>query len=128
MNDIERIYDPMEKAFWQGTSNEELLIPHCDGCNEPHWYPRPICPHCAGRRIYFKPSRGTGVIYSLTRLRQKGEATKTIAYIHLDEGVTLLSRIVDDHDETAAIGQRIEVAFVKQENGPSLPAFSVVRS
>jgi hypothetical protein len=45
MNYIDQVYDPVEKAFWEGTRNHELLIRYCELCQEPHWYPRPICPH-----------------------------------------------------------------------------------
>ena len=128
MSYLERLYDPMEKAFWQGTAGQELLIPHCDDCLEPHWYPRPICPHCASRRISFKRSSGVGVIYSLTRLRQKDGSFRTIAYIQLDEGITLLSNLVDDDDNAAQIGRRVEVAFAIQENGLSLPVFRLAKS
>ena len=128
MSYIDRVYDPIEKAFWRGTANEELLIPHCDVCHELHWYPRPICPHCASRQISFKPSTGAGVIYSLTRLIQKGGSAKTIAYIQLDEGITLLSNLIADDDNTATIGARVELAFVEHENGVRLPVFRVVKS
>ena len=123
MNYLDRVYDPIEKAFWRGTSNRQLLIPNCEACLEAHWYPRPICPHCASSRISFKPSNGGGVIYSLTRLRQKGGMSKTIAYIRMDEGITLLSRIIDDEANAAIIGQRVQLAFEHQENGLDLPVF-----
>ena len=58
MNGMDKIFDPMERAFRAGLGRNELLIPYCLQCDRPHWYPRPICPHCghaerlidAGRR------------------------------------------------------------------------------
>ncbi|MFA7679231.1 MAG: OB-fold domain-containing protein [Pigmentiphaga sp.] len=128
MDAIQHIFDPMEKAFREGAQRKELLIPHCESCQAPHWYPRPVCPHCGHPGMVFKASAGTGSIYSLTRLRRKNAAPHTLVYVALDEGVTLLSQLINDSAEQTRIGQRVEVDFVQQDNGLNLPVFKLIQS
>lgn len=123
MSRVEEVYDRVEKAFWEATRNAELLIGYCDCCNEPHWHPRPICPHCGHQETSLKRSTGLGRIYSMTRLRSKEAQPQVIAYVQLDEGITMLSKIIDDDGGKAVIGQRVEVAFVSDGNGLHLPVF-----
>lgn len=127
MNYFEQIYDPVEREFWEGTANKQLLIRYCELCDKPHWYPRPICPYCGHQKTFFKQSKGVGTIYSLTRLHSKGEAPQSIAYIELDDGVTILSKIVEDDEGVAAIGQRVEVTFFLDSRGLHLPVFKPVK-
>lgn len=120
---LEKIQDPVEKAFWEGTSRGQLLVRHCESCSKPHWQPRAICPHCGHQKTVFKAASGLGTIYSLTRLHAKGAPVRTLAYVRLDEGVTMLSNITGNGHEDAAIGQRVQVAFETDAGGLQLPFF-----
>lgn len=121
--DFEQIQDPVERGFWQGAARQELLIRYCMECDEPHWYPRPICPYCGHCETVFRRAQGTGTIYSLTRLRAKDRPPRLIAYVSLDEGITMLSEVQEPREGAAAIGQRVAVAFVEDKNGLQRPVF-----
>jgi uncharacterized OB-fold protein len=47
-----------------------------------------------------------------------------IAYVKLDEGVTMLTNIVDCDLDTVKVGQKVKVTFKKTEGGVSMPVFA----
>ena len=50
-------------------------------------------------------------------------APYAIAYVTLDEGVTLMTNIVDCDFDRIAIGQEVEVTFRTTAGGHALPVF-----
>lgn len=126
MQNTKTIVDPIEQEFWAGTAKGELLLRYCNACQKPHWYPRPICPFCGHQETRFEVSTGLGVIYSLTRLRTPDAEPQCIAYIRLDDGVTLLSQVIEFEDTPAQIGQRVQVSFKQGRHNAQLPVFRLV--
>src|SRR6218665_1332468 len=114
---------PDNAEFWAGTARGQLLVRHCEECGKPHWYPRTQCPFCMSDRTAFKPSAGKGSIYSFTVCRRVGPVPFAIAYVRLDEGVTMMTNIVDCDLDALAIGQRVELVFKAAEGGAMLPMF-----
>src|SRR5204862_390106 len=55
----------------------------------------------------------------------RGGMTKVIAYVTLDEGVTMMTNIVNTDAAKLAIGQKVRVALVESENGQKVPMFEV---
>jgi uncharacterized OB-fold protein len=86
-----------------------LVIGKCLSCKEFHYYPRPFCPFC-GREAERVPAKGTGKIYSYSVMRRV-EKPFAIAYVTLDEGVTMLTNLVDCDFERLAIGAAVRVVF-----------------
>ena len=118
-----RIY-PDNAAFWAGTADGRLLLPHCTACGKLHWYPRPQCPFCMSERIEFRASAGTGAIYSFSVSWRVGPVPYAIAYVRLDEGVTMMSNIVDCDLDALHIGQRVKLVMKPAEGGTLLPMFT----
>ena len=110
--------------FWEGTLNDKLLIKRCNGCGEHHWYPRSKCPFCHSLDTAWVESGGEGVIYSYSTMRRVAEPF-TLAYVTLDEGVSLMTNIVDCDPDTLAIGQRVAVVF-RQSEDCKVPYFTPV--
>ena len=114
---------PDNKDFWQAATEGRLMVKHCKACGQAHWYPRPLCPHCGSADTELRPSSGRGTIYSLTVTRRAGPTAYALAYVTLDEGVTLMTNIVDCDLDQAKIGDRVEVVFKPSEGGPPMPMF-----
>jgi hypothetical protein len=55
---------------------------------------------------------------------RRAEIPYAIAYVTLDEGVTMLTNIVDCDLDTLRIGQRVRVVFKPTEGGPPVPMFT----
>ncbi len=112
--------------FWAAARQGRLLVKHCTACGKPHWYPRTLCPFCMGDTEW-KQAEGTGTIYSYSVVRRAGPVPYCIAYVRLDEGVTMMTNIVGCDLDTVHIGQRVRVGFSPTEgDGAPLPTFTPV--
>lgn len=114
---------PDNTAFWEAAGEGRLLIGHCSECEVPHWYPRPVCPHCGGRKVVLQPASGRGTVYSVSVTRRGGPSPFAIAYVTLEEGVTMMTNIVDCDLDTVRIGDAVQVVFKPSDGGPPVPMF-----
>jgi uncharacterized protein len=110
------------KAFFDVARQGRFMIPVCTACNRAHWYPRAICPFCAGDKVEWREASGKGTIYTFSVMRRVKEP-HIIAHVTLAEGPTMLTNIVDCDTETVRIGQPVTVVFQETENGPPVPMF-----
>ncbi len=117
------IVDSFTAPFWQAASEGRLLIKRCKACGEAHWYPRPFCPHCGSDHTEWVPASGSGTIYSFTVTRKAGPVPYVLAYVTLDEDVTVLTNLVDAEMEALHIGQRVNVTIRQAEGGGAVPVF-----
>lgn len=116
--------NPESKPFWDAATEGRLLIKHCNGCGENHYYPRSICPLCGSGETEWLETKGSGEIYSLSTMRRGPNAPYTLAYVTLDEGPAVLTNIdTPDHD-ALRIGQRVIVKFAASDGGAPYPAFA----
>jgi hypothetical protein len=74
----------------------------------------------------WRGSSGRGTIYSVSVTRRAGPEPYAIAYVTLDEGVTMLTNIVDADLDKLRIGDRVEVTFKPAEGGARVPMFRPV--
>ncbi|MGA7779172.1 MAG: OB-fold domain-containing protein [Paraburkholderia sp.] len=114
---------PDNAEFWQAAREHRLLLKHCDACGKPHWYPRMLCPFCMGT-THWKASSGHGTVYSFSVTRRAGPEPFCIAYVTLDEGVSMMTHIVNCDLDAVHIGQRVRVVFAPTENGAPVPTFT----
>jgi uncharacterized protein len=115
--------NPETKAFWDAASQGKLLIKRCTSCGQPHYYPRALCPFCGSTATEWRPAAGGGVIYSYSVMR-RAEVPYAIAYVTLDEGVTMMTNLVDCNFDALKIGQRVRVVFKPTDGGPPVPVFT----
>ena len=66
------------------------MIKHCKACGEAHYYPRAMCPFCVSDDTEWQTASGTGTIYTYSVMR-RAEIPYAIAYVTLDEGVTMMT-------------------------------------
>lgn len=111
------------QPFWDAAAEGKLLIKRCGACDEPHYYPRALCPFCLSADTRWEEAAGTGVVYSLSTMRRGKDAPYTLAYVTLDEGPAVLTNLAGDPD-ALAIGQRVRVSFAATEGGPPVPQFA----
>jgi len=114
---------PETKAFWDAASAGRLVIKRCAACGESHYYPRSICPFCGSDRTEWRDVSGRGTIYTYSVMR-RAPVPYAIAYVTLDEGVTMMTNIVDCDLNAIRIGQKVRVVFKPSEGGPPVPMFT----
>lgn len=116
---------PESAAFWQAANEGRLLFKKCNDCGEAHFYPRDICPQCLSDRTEWVDAAGTGTVYSFSTMG-KGAAAYTLAYVTLDEGVSMLTNLIDCQPDTLAIGQFVKAVFRPAEGGQAVVMFAPV--
>ncbi len=110
------------EAYWAAAKEGKFLLKKCNACGKTHYYPRAICPHCLSGDTSWYEATGKGVIYSYSVMR-RGDTPYAIAYVTLNEGVTMMSNIVECDLDNLAIGQAVEVTFRATEGDQALPVF-----
>ena len=123
--------EPDTEPFWDAAKNHELRYQVCDECGGIVFHPRRHCTHCPSLNLTWKTSKGEGVIYSYSVVRQnyhpafRERLPYVIAWIDLDEGFRMLSNVVgvDDPASDVSIGQRVRVEWEDFEEA-SLPMFT----
>lgn len=115
--------NPETEAFWDAAKSKKFMIGSCKSCAKPHWYPRAICPHCFSDETELKESKGTGTIYSFSVMK-RAKISYTIAYVELDDGVRMMTNIVDTDADALKIGDKVKVVFKDSEDGTPVPMFT----
>lgn len=119
------------KVYWEGAKKHELLIRKCNSCGAYHFYPRDFCPKCFSSHVDWVRTNGRGIIYSFTICHRpaggfENDAPYNIALIELDEGVRMMSTVVDCPNADLRIGMPVEVVFDDVTPEVTLPKFRPV--
>lgn len=112
------------KPYFDAAAQGRLLLKRCGACAEFHYYPRTLCPFCFSERTEWREAAGTGTIYSYTVMRY-GTAFAA-AYVTLQEGVTMLTNLVDCDLAALRIGQTVRVVFRPTDGDMLVPMFTPV--
>lgn len=118
---------PWSKAFWEGTRERKLLIQECKDCGVKIFYPRKYCPKCWSPQLSWSEASGRGKIfsYSVTMggVEEKfaGDLPFVLALVDLEEGVRMMTNIVNCPPEDVAIGMDVEVVFEDVTGEITLP-------
>lgn len=118
------IVNPENKPFWDAAAQGRLLLKRCRDCSQPHYYPRALCPFCFSDATEWVDAKGTGEIYSYSVMRRGAPVPYALAYVTLDEGVSMLTNLVDCDFDALSIGQRVKVVFKPGEDGAPVPVFT----
>ncbi len=110
------------RPYFDAAAQRKLLLKRCAACGKLHFYPRAICPHCFSDRTEWLEAAGTGTIYSYSVMRHG--VPYAIAYVTLDEGVTLLTNVVDCDLDALRIGQKVRAVYKPAEGGTIVPMFT----
>ena len=111
------------RAYWDGANEGKLLLKRCTACSKTHFYPRVHCPHCQSSATEWYEAKGTGKVYSYSVMR-RAETPFVMAYVTLDEGVTMMTNIVDCDPDSVRIDQAVKVTFKPAEDGQAVPLFT----
>jgi uncharacterized OB-fold protein len=123
---------PWSTRFWEGTKQGKLLIQVCKDCKAKIFYPRKYCPECWSGNLDWIEASGKAKIYtfstaySMVEPKFMDELPYTIAYVDLEEGIRMMTRIVECKPEDIKIGMEVEVVFVER-SGFALPYFRPIK-
>jgi uncharacterized OB-fold protein len=75
--------------------------------------------------LQWKQARGTGEIYTYS-IMHAARPPYVIAYVTLEEGVAMMTNIVDVEPAKVRVGQKVTVVFKPSEGGGRVPCFTPV--
>ncbi len=126
------VVQPWAQPFWDAARSQRLVLQYCCDCNRSIHYPRIECPHCGGANLDWRQASGRGHIYSYTVVHNnapsafQADMPYVVAVIRLDEGVQMLSNIVQCDPDQLQCDQQVEVVFERLDDNITLPKFRPV--
>ena len=99
------------------------MIGICLACGQVFYYPRAICPFCFSDKTELQQASGNGTIYTYSVMR-RAPVPYAIAYVTLQEGVSMMTNIVDCDLDKIKIGQAVRLVFKPSDGGPPVPMFT----
>jgi uncharacterized OB-fold protein len=124
--------DGLSEPFWQATAEGSYLLQWCKECERPIYYPRYACPVCLSDALEWRPATGRGAVYAFTIVHapiapwMADRMPYVAALVDLDEGVRVLTNIVDCDPHEVAVGAAVEVRWEPLHDGRALPWFRLV--
>ena len=112
--------------YWREIKYRYRLIGGmCAACGAAFFPRRAVCPRCGSRDLQEQKLRERGSVVSWTVIRNpptgyEKYAPYVVALIELDDGVRVLSQVVDVEAEEMETGMRVEATFRRiREDGSS---------
>ncbi len=121
------------QPFWDAVHERRLIIQQCTDCGEKIFYPRLICTACFSQNLEWIEASGKGTVYTFTIVVNNAPSAfledmpYIIAVIKLDEGVQMLSNIVECDPDQVYCDMPVEVTYKKINDEYTLPVFKPIR-
>jgi uncharacterized OB-fold protein len=112
--------------FWEGVAEGKLLLQRCADCGRVRQPPTPMCPNCRSLKTDTQQSTGKGTVYSWILSHHPTEPDaepRIVVLVDLDEGVRLVSNLIEVDQADVDNGMAVEVCFRQFEGGVTLPQF-----
>ncbi len=123
-------FDNLE--FWRRARQRELVLQRCGPCREFTFPPRPTCVFCGSPEREWVSVSGRGTIANFTITHQplhpslRGKTPWAVVEVELEEGVRMITNVVNCPPGELSIGVPVEVVFEDVSEQITLPKFRVV--
>jgi len=117
------------KDFYDFCRKGELRFQRCSSCGTWRHVPREMCAECGSFEWDWAPSSGRGTVFSWTVVDRalhpdfKGDTPYAAVVVEMDEGVRLVTEVVDVAPDELEIGMPVEVFFDAVSHKVTLPKF-----
>ena len=122
---------PDNAFFWEAAERGELVAQVCADCGAIRHPPRPMCPYChsINREIIQLSGQGTVSSWIVPRHPHPHgfEASPIVALIELEEGIRLVSNLIDIDMDKVRNGMPVTVDFAPTQGGRAVPVFRPAR-
>ena len=121
--------DGLSGEFYAWCKQRELRFQRCGDCSAWRHVPREICAGCGSWDWEWTRSSGRGSVFTWTVVARalhpafRDDVPLAPTVIELEEGVRLLSQVVDCPPEELEIGMPVEVVFDAVTEDVTLPKF-----
>ncbi len=123
----------VSRPFWEAARRHELMFQRCQECGRYRYPPGENCPRCLSDRLVWTRVSGQGTIHTWTVFHQVyhqafvSDVPYAVVMVELEEGVRLLSNLVDCPTDDIEIGMPVEVVFEDATEEITLPKFRLAR-
>ncbi len=127
------VTQPWSMEFWKGTKQGKLLIQECKDCTNKIFYPRKYCPDCWSANLGWSEASGKAKVYCFTvtmdmvEPKFMADLPYVLAMVDLEEGIRMMTRIVECAPEEVKIGMDVKVTFEDITDEHALPMFRPVQ-
>ena len=116
------------KPFWDAAKQNKLVIQYCKDTGKAQFFPHPVSMATGRRNLEWREVSGKGQVYSwtVTNSPWPGHEDRVpflCALVELDEGVRMLTNIVECKPEEVKVGMPVEVTFEDATPEISIPVF-----
>jgi uncharacterized OB-fold protein len=128
------IPDQDSEPYWKALKNHSLTLQQCSKCNRLRFYPRAFCTHCFSSEFEWVTTSGKGNIHTFSVIFRPGmasfrkEAPYILGLIDLEEGVRMMSNIIDCAVEEVYIGMPVTVVYDDVTSEVTLPKFRPINT
>jgi uncharacterized OB-fold protein len=121
-----------DAEFWSFVSAGELRVQRCGDCGSFRHPPRALCAACGSTATEWTPVSGHGEVWARTVIHPptlpafQAMTPYCAVVVALDEGVFMVSRVLDRAPEDVTIGMEVEATITEVDPGLHLPLFRAV--
>lgn len=126
-------FRPETKPYWDACSRHEFVLPRSKSTNEFFFYPRALSPgEDMSEDIEWVKASGRAKIwtYAIHHMgptkAYKGEPPYVVALVETEEGVKMMTNVVECDPKDVYIGMEVEVVFDDVTPEVTLPKFRPV--
>ena len=119
----------LAREFYGRCQKEDLHFQKCTSCNTYRHVPREMCAECNSFEWVWAPSTGRGTVYTWVVVNRalhpaffKDQPYADVV-VEMEEGVRLMSTVVDCPPEELEIGMPVEVTYDAVTKDVTLPRF-----
>ena len=120
------------KPFWANLREHQLTVQRCSACRIFFRFPpQAHCPSCLSSNYEWVPLSGRGKVYSHVTYHRawdpayQDKVPYNVSLVETDEGVRMVSNVVNCRPEEVFIGMAVEVVYEDFEDY-TLPKFRPV--
>ena len=123
------VHELIKPSTHQRISALYLVIQECKECDVKIFYPRKYCPECWSSDLGWSEASGKAKVYSFSILMDqvepkfKEDLPYVLALVDLEEGIRMMTCIVDCEPEEVKMDMDVEVVFEDITDEFSLPYF-----
>jgi uncharacterized OB-fold protein len=113
------VESPETKPFWDACRRKELIVQRCRACGKHQWHYRAICCHCWSDDVEDHVSSGKGRISTFSVVHRnvtpgfREEVPYVTAMVEMEEGVLVMSNIVNAEPDDVTVGMPVQVTWVE---------------
>ena len=128
------VVQPWSEEFWKAAKQHKLLIQECEECKAKIFYPRKFCPECWSPNLGWFEAGGKAKVAKYTVMMDQVEPVfwedipYVLAVVDLEEGIRMMTRIVECKPEEVTFDMDVEVVFEDITEEFSLPYFRPLKA